>query len=213
MRAATLRLDKADRDLAAANRTLESAKADKAAKDRLATDADAEALRATNLASTRASASRRTVQAMSPKTWARLKADASKSAAAQKLLAAYVGKYDSLFSDLTDPVEPADIIGNPAIEAKLNDRAANMAVWINDRTYYTTPFWTAPDPLPDDKINMENFRGGWHIGNDKLTRDKQTIQRPWIPIECAMPLLSKSDPLYRASMPDMTDAMRRAAGP
>jgi hypothetical protein len=92
---------------------------------------------------------------------------------------------------------------------RLADPHARLIVWVDDRHCYTQG-----GVPPHDPMAMGNYRGAMDIGDQRMQKDRESIARPWIPIEVALPLLSKKDPLdVRGSPPRVTEAMRRAIGP
>jgi len=92
---------------------------------------------------------------------------------------------------------------------RLSDPAQSLIVWVDDRHCYT-----GGEITPPDRMAMNNYRGAMDIGDQRVVKDRNSIARPWIPVEVSLPLLSKSDPLEPAgSPPRVTEAMRRAIGP
>jgi len=116
------------------------------------------------------------------------------------------------------PANHRPLFGDPGARAdlsrgdgarRLGDPAQQLIVWVDDRHCYTDG-----DIKPPDRMAMENYRGAMNIGDQRLQKDRDSIARPWIPIEVGLPLLSKSDPLdVRGAPPRVTEAMRRAIGP
>jgi hypothetical protein len=126
-----------------------------------------------------------------------------------------------MFGDRTRLDRPGEEnVTTADINARLGDRAQDMIVWIDDRHYYTDTRFVAEvaagraiKALPDPNMGMENYRMSMDLGDGRVDRDAFSTARPWIPVCFGLPLLSKNDGLDRNSVPALTAAMRRAAGP
>jgi len=121
-----------------------------------------------------------------------------------------------------DPVSRADLDLGQA-SRRLADPNRELIVWVDDRHCYTEA-WNGRVVDPVDialasfqgygVLDMDNYRGKMDIGDQRVAKDKESIPRPWIPVQVCLPLLSKSDPLEpTGSPPQVTEAMRRAIGP
>jgi hypothetical protein len=119
---------------------------------------------------------------------------------------------------LSDDERP--MFGDPASRADhtranagphLTDKGDNLIVWVQDRHAYTSG---APATTPA-AMKMNDYRGAMGIGDARVTTDAASISRPWIPVEVKLALLGKGDALdlAPASMPAVTDDMRKAIGP
>ena len=107
-----------------------------------------------------------------------------------------------------------DLIGD-AVETKLSDKDAKIIAWVEDRHYHTGG---AQATAPNANMKLEDY-GGTFACNDaqKADVEKKSVARPFLPIEVALPLMSKADHLdfegnVPAAPPDVTDSMRRATG-
>jgi hypothetical protein len=90
------------------------------------------------------------------------------------------------------------------------DKSNTLILWVDDCHYYTDD---NPQPVIPG-LWMENYRGGMEIANARVTKDAESIPRPWVPVEVQLPLLGKGQTLEcTGNPPDVTDAMRRAIGP
>ncbi len=116
------------------------------------------------------------------------------------------------------PADHRPLFGDPATRAflsrsdaarRLGNPAQQLIVWVDDRHCYTDG-----GIKPPDRMAMNNYRGAMAIGDQRMQKDRDSIARPWIPVEAALPLLSKNDPLdVRGAPPKVTQAMRQAIGP
>ncbi len=120
------------------------------------------------------------------------------------------------------------------IGAQLADVAQNVIVWVEDRQYYTESLGeTRPDlqPIPKDDNNanflngtdeadrfgLMNHRGLFSNGEVRVTKDSESVARPWIPLQVDLPLLGRGKGLQDA--PDepaneaQAQATRDAIGP
>lgn len=94
-------------------------------------------------------------------------------------------------------------------QRRLGDLSKDLIVWVDDRHCYTS----GPGS-PSGLMAMNNYRGKMDIGDERVKKDRESIPRPWIPVEVSLPLLSKHDPLEPTGRPPrVTEAMRRAVGP
>jgi hypothetical protein len=99
-------------------------------------------------------------------------------------------------------------------DTRLKNKNESLIVWTDDRNIYTTPQHAGSIPATSPNMGMEDYRGGMSIGDAKVDRDRDSVARPWIPLELSLPLLSKSDPLYPTTPPRAVTAnMRNAIGP
>ena len=115
----------------------------------------------------------------------------------------------SLFGDPEN--NKADLAAEAA-EQRLSDGGKNMIVWVDDRQYYTSRF-SAPKSIPaNDPVYLNDYRGMYSAGDNKVTFDKNTICRPWIPVYAAVGLLSKNDALD-AAKGTFNEAVKNAIGP
>lgn len=110
-----------------------------------------------------------------------------------------------------DPANRNDVLP-AAASTTLNDKAGNLIVWIDDRHAYTELQHKPPASLQQ----MDDYRGKMDISDERVTKDKESIPRPWIPV-CASPaVLSKLDVLYpNAARPTLAAAptMAELIGP
>jgi hypothetical protein len=102
-----------------------------------------------------------------------------------------------------------------AIADKLNEQAAEIIAWVDDRHYHTGG---AQGKAPNENMKLENYGGTFACDDvQKADVEKKSVARPFLPIEVALPLMSKTEHLdfegnVPAAPPDVTDAMRRALG-
>ena len=141
----------------------------------------------------------------------RIKADGSKNADTQNALDDLAEGARAMFGKTSDL---DDYTAAQAI-ARLIKPDKDMVVWAEDRHCYTAGAWKpAPAKFTTATYDMEDYRGGMSIGDNRPVRDAASVPRPWIPLEAYPALLSKSKPLEAtAAMPAVTEQMRRAAGP
>jgi hypothetical protein len=101
------------------------------------------------------------------------------------------------------------------IETALNNNVGDVVVWVDDRHFYTSDGNGAGPTAPNTYTHMDlgDYRGGMGIGDGKQTTDKDTICRPWIPLEVRIPILRKGDALDTASIPAINDFTRKSTGP
>ena len=105
----------------------------------------------------------------------------------------------------------ADLTAANTIETTLNDKTADMVIWVDDRHFYTESAGAKPNFYAN--MDLGHYRGGMSVGDAKQTTDASTICRPWIPVEAAIPIMRKSDTLTTASVPAINDNTRKATGP
>jgi len=111
---------------------------------------------------------------------------------------------DSDRADMKDPAKIAE---------RLNDKAEEIIVWVENRHYYTK---AAAADLPAAVMQMEDYGGDMDIDDAaRIGVEEKSVARPWIPIEISLPLLSKKQGLRYAPAkpPAVTAAMRHAIGP
>jgi len=111
---------------------------------------------------------------------------------------------------------------------KLRDPQAGIIAWVDGRQYYTQA--AAKDDTNADFVTgtpaaesfgLKNYRGGFNIGDASVTRDEESVTRPWLPLRVHLPLLSRKKGLYDEPDPlgtgedakKLLDAMRTAVGP
>ena len=140
--------------------------------------------------------------------YTRVKADGQQNEDTRHMLDNLKKDHRPLFGESNRTDLPAT-----GVEAKLNDKDAKIIVWVDDRHYHTDDSGKAPNV----NMRLENY-GGTFGANDatKADLEKKSVARPFLPVEVALPLLSKADHLdfegADPTAPDVTDAMRRAAG-
>lgn len=153
----------------------------------------------------------------------RLRANGAKNVLTRAALRVLAANARPLFGD---PANRTDL-APAAAGTRLTDKAQDMIVWVNDRHYYTQGAWkytaatfTGVASLISlrtriiRRYDMENYRGPMSVGDGRVTRDRRSAARPWVPVEVTMALLAKTDPLEpNTAMPPVTDAMRQAIGP
>lgn len=138
-------------------------------------------------------------------TWGRLEAKGNLDDATKKQLRNLPPEHRAMFGD---PASQADLAVADAA-ARLADPSQGLIVWVDDRHCYTEGLGDPKGPMA-----MNNYRGPMDIGDKKVAKDRESIARPWIPLQVSLPLLSKSDPLEpRGRPPRVTENMRRAVGP
>ena len=127
--------------------------------------------------------------------------------------------------------DPAQIMANhDAPDLSLDDAATRLrdpdkelAVWVDDRQYYTAD----PGGCVDDanvnyfsgsndasSFGMMDYRGGMSNGDAKVSTDATSIARPWLPMKAQLSLLSRTDdlnPAFDAAKVTVADAGLRAA--
>jgi len=202
---AVTKLSEATTELSEAEQKLETAKTEFEAAEQEVTDKTNTANTAASELSNAESSAGNAVGGMAGKKWERLTANGSKGADTQDLLDALKVDYHPLMGQ----PDRSDITGTTAVGDRLKDKNAKAILWVNDRQV-NTECDVAP---PDAKMKMEGYRGGMQIGDGRVDRDKESVLRPWIPVQAEFPLLSKSDGLDATALPEVTDAMRRAIGP
>lgn len=122
------------------------------------------------------------------------------------------------------PAEQRPLFGDPEsltdltladATTRLADPSRRLVVWVDDRHYYTESATYQQGVIrTPDKAALDNYRGAMAIGDDRVVKDRNSIPRPWIPVQVSLPLLSKNAPLHPSgSPPRVTDNMRRAIGP
>lgn len=91
------------------------------------------------------------------------------------------------------------------------DDARGLVVWVDDQHYYThgtLPVGTDPN------MGLGDYRGAMDLVDDgKVTRDAESIPRPWIPLSVRPRVLSREHGLARDTAPDWDDAMAGCIGP
>ena len=117
---------------------------------------------------------------------------------------------------------------NDAAAALLRNSEAGIIAWVDGRQYYTKA--GAKDDTNADFVTgnpaaqafgLNNYRGEFNIGDVSVTRDEESVARPWLPLRAHLPLLSRSKGLYDEPEPlgddaeakKLLDAMRVAVGP
>ena len=110
-----------------------------------------------------------------------------------------------------DPYDNADMTLEAA-QRRLEDtqNALGLIAWVDDRHSYTEAH--RQRPFLTRELFLNNYRGDMAINDDEVTRDAQTIARPFIPLQADLPLLSRGAPLD-ARQGDVNEASRRAIGP
>lgn len=125
--------------------------------------------------------------------------------------------------DLVISPSPRPWFGNPGDRsdmarddgrARFADPTKDLIVWVDDRHSYTG----SDDPdIRGTVFQMGDYRGVMSIGDQRVTKDADSIARPWIPVQTQVQLLLKSQQLDTNDDPT-TDAtllehMRAATGP
>jgi flagellar hook assembly protein FlgD len=119
-------------------------------------------------------------------------------------------------------------LANAAAMELLRNPEAGIIAWVDGRQYYTqaaakddsnADFTTGN--AANDSFGLKNYRGSFDIGDVSVTRDEESVARPWLPLRVHLPLLSQKKGLY--DEPDalgtgddakkLLDAMRVAVGP
>ena len=202
---ATDALQKAVSDVTAAEEEVKTAHEElKTAEAELKAATD-DAKQATTDREQKEGSSHSAVAGLPGKKWERLTANGSKTPDTQSLLADLQADYHAMLAH----EDRSDITGVQPVGARLNDPAQKAIVWVNDR-HANTECDVAP---PDVKMTMENYRGDMQIADGRVDKDKDSVLRPWIPLQAELTLLSKNDGLDRVTMPDPTEHMRQAIGP
>lgn len=84
------------------------------------------------------------------------------------------------------------------VETNIKDPAKDMIIWVDDRQYYTDG--SAKDESNNDfmtgTMGLGNYRGGMDIGDNRVTRDEESIPRPWVPLQAEPVLLQRTQGLY-----------------
>ena len=127
--------------------------------------------------------------------------------------------------------DPAQILGNsdaPDLSladaaTRLRDPEQQLAVWVDDRQYYTADPGNCLDDTganyfsgtaSSSSFGMLDYRGGMSNADGKVTTDAASVARPWLPLKAQLSLLSRSDelnPAFDASKLNITDAGMRTA--
>jgi hypothetical protein len=118
------------------------------------------------------------------------------------------------FGEITNDTSqlPGDLADLSAA-ARLNDRdhAQGLILWVDDLHYYTRA--TIPAGC-DTNIGLADYRGPMDQADDgKVTKDQESICRPWVPLVARPRVLSRDHGLDRATAPDWDDAMAGCIGP
>ncbi len=136
----------------------------------------------------------------------RLTPDGARNDDTRDTLDALANETRKFFGDLAD----RDDISLADIPRHLNHDGQEVILWVDAHHSYTRPLGGR---RPNHAIQMNNYRGGMSIGTTTAA-DKRDTPRPWIPLEMALPLLSRDTHLDDRRPPLTTTAhMRRAAGP
>lgn len=144
-------------------------------------------------------------------TWERLEAKGNLDDATKNQLRNLPPEQRPMFGD---PASLADLTLADA-SARLADPSQELVVWVDDRHCYTESEANLPGVIrPPDKAALENYRGEMEIGDNRVAQDRNSIPRPWIPVQVLLPLLSKNDALDPSGTPPrVTPNMRHAIGP
>lgn len=110
------------------------------------------------------------------------------------------------------------------LQKDLGDPQQEVICWVDDRYWYSDAGW-----VPEDQTQIRNTvknhpsaltedRGGYTAGDNRVTMDQRDIARPWIPVQMAPVLLSKSETLATEKNPQavseaVAEASRLAIGP
>lgn len=87
----------------------------------------------------------------------------------------------------------------------------SLIVWADDRHSYTAGVMPATG---DPNLNLRNYRTGMsQDGDGKVTHDRNSIPRPWLPLKVRPRLLSKAQDLTHSTLPDFKPEMLAAIGP
>jgi hypothetical protein len=139
----------------------------------------------------------------------RLTVDGAMSNASKEALKRLPEGARSLFGDPDN--SNADLVGADA-DKRLRDKDKSMIVWVDDRHYYTG-IYKAPKHIPaNDPVYLNDYRGWYTAGDTKVTFDKATICRPWIPVAATIGLLSKTVGLDTTEG-KFNEAVQQAIGP
>jgi hypothetical protein len=123
--------------------------------------------------------------------------------------------------------DAVDLTHDAATE-RLRNPELGIIAWVDGRQYYTQA--SAKDEnnadftsgnVANDSFGLKNYRGGMAIADASVTRDDESVARPWLPLRVDLPLLSRSKGLHDEPDPLGTDAdaqkrlvaMRAAVGP
>ena len=156
----------------------------------------------------------------------RLDVDESESAATKEALEHFEAKYKrSPFGNLPKILANNDDpdMTDDEVKSNLPNPTSDVVVWVDDRQYYTSGDAAKDDGDPDGTsyyappFNMGDYRGQFNIADARVTRDSESISRPWIPLQVGFKLLSREKGLYD-EVDDPADekvkaAMSGAVGP
>ena len=140
----------------------------------------------------------------------RLKADGTVDASTKKAIAALAPGRRPIFAH----ENLHNITAENDIKHALNAENTEMVIWVDDRHNYTK-IAAASNPYLTANMGLENYRGSMDTPpvDTKQARDQQSVPRPWIPLEVAMPVMRKNDYLNTNSIPAINKASRAATGP
>jgi hypothetical protein len=142
-------------------------------------------------------------------TWARLAVSGTVDAATREALKGDFTGPRALFGFLEGvPPRPRDASSEEAA-GLLQQKEGNLIVWVDDRHAYTAGVPTIKGV--DPRALLDDYRG--EMEDNKTEKDGTSMPRPWIPLQAALPLVSRDGNLDDTTRPAVTDAMRRAIGP
>ncbi|MBS1855727.1 MAG: peptidoglycan-binding protein [Acidobacteria bacterium] len=138
----------------------------------------------------------------------RLKNDGTLDGDTKTAIAALAPGRRPLFGDSSDRsnIDAGDVADG------LNDKDTEMIVWVDDRHSYTK-IEAASRPYLLPNMDLGNYHGDMDGTDIKEAKDQAATCRPWIPLEVALPILRKGDPLGGSVAPEVNDASRAATGP
>jgi PKD repeat protein len=134
-----------------------------------------------------------------------------------------------MFGDLTkvmNSTDPPDL-SDAEVEQLLPNPGKDMVVWADDRHYYTELDAGMKDEnnrrfdggsAEAAAFGLKNYRSSMGIGDERTTKDAETIARPWLPMQVGLALLSRTKKLtdevdLTALSDEARAAMRAAVGP
>ena len=150
----------------------------------------------------------RTVPKLGGPPYHRIKADGARNSDTEKLLV-------NLAAPRQRPLLADTAFNTVALATAgptLNATAQQMVAWVDDRHYHTDP---GQIKLANEEMGLENYGGPMGLtDDDRVTTEEATVQRPWIPLKVALPLMTIADAqLNPAGNPVMRPEMLAATGP